>query len=273
MKLFSAVVAVVVAALPMQAAIAIEPTLGEIVDTRSSGNTMGGLRVELKVVGDEVPDVEGMRASVISVLDETGRDLNDLSRQGSQSQRFSSMRSGNGISLRFKNPSRKAGTLKELIGRLDLFIPRNDPESVLVLDNAPSRFDQTIESTAYKTSSFSLVMMNRQQFDARQKRETEAISKAGGPLGGLLAGLGGLNASSDNAVYVRVSDPEGRFVSIEFEDARGQRIKPSSTVTMNDTYTLSFAAPLPADAKARIKVATPRAVVRVPFQFENVVLP
>ncbi len=273
MKSISIVLAALALFLPLQSSQAIEPALGDIVDTRSSGGMIGNLRVELKVAGDEVPDVEAMRASVISILDETGRDLNDLAKQESQSQRFSTFWPGHGIQLTFKNPSRKAGTLKELIGRLDLFIPRNDPESVLVVDNAPSRFDQVIESPAFKTSSFSLIMMNRQQYEARTKRESEATGKSGGSFANLLGGFGPMGVGDAKSVYVQVKDPEGRFSGIEFLSADGQRIKSQSTLSTANTYTLLYSAALPADAKARIKVATPKSVVRVPFQFENVVLP
>lgn len=274
MRIFAILAVFVYGMASSNSSFALEPVLGDIVDTRSSGKISGSLRVELKVQGDEVPDIEGMRASVISVFDETGRDLMDLGRHERQSQRFSPLFRNQGVQLQFKNPSRKAAVLRELIGRLDLFMPRNDPESVLVVENILSKLGEPLGSTALKNVGFSAVLMDRQKYEAKLKAEKASSTQGlGGTIGNMLTGFGGLNTGKENTLYAQIKDPEGRFVALEFDDGAGASIKPQSTVFLNDTYTLSFASPLPPTTRLRIKVATPKAVIRVPFQFENVVLP
>jgi len=242
----------------------IQPAVGDIVDTRTSGKLAGRLEVELKVLGDEVPDIHGMRASIIGAVDGTGRDLTDLSRSDKLSQRYVSV--GNGeksLRLMLKSPSRRAAVIKELIGRLDLFMPRNDPESIVLVEDLLTKTGKPLDVISLKNAGIEITPMTRGQFEAA--RDTKS-----GPALGNLVGISNLD---DNSIVLSTVDSEGRVVSIEFQTEAGERIRPHSSMAAGNARAFYFAEQLPPKARLRIEVATLKSVVRVPFSFENVLLP
>ena len=97
---------------------------------------------------------------------------------------------------------------------------------------------------------------------------------------GLLGALFG--AFDENSVVVIQKDPKQRIWKIEFSGASGEPIRIRGTQGGShfsddgspSTYTaFSFVKKLPENAVMRILVATPKAVVAVPFSLKNVPLP
>lgn len=249
-------------------AFAIQPTIGDIVDTRSSGGNLSNLQIEIKVVGDEVPDIEGLRATVISAIDETGRDIADLNTKSSRSQKFTSSKfGGTAVRLQLKNPSRRASVVKELIGRLDLFIPRNDPESTIVIDDVWTKTGKPLEASALKNAGVAITVLTKAQYE-----EDKKAGEAKSPLGGLM-GWTGIDAGGDSALILALDDPDGRFVSLLFETPDGAQMTPGGTMTVGKYRFYNFRTPLPNMGKLKLKVATLKSTVRVPFNFENIQLP
>lgn len=244
-------------------AFAIEATVGDIVDARSIGKVQGRLEIELKVSGEEVADIEGLRATVISATDETGRDLTDALRLEKQS-RYVNVSADKSVRIYLKSPSRRASVLKELIGRLDLFMPKLDPESTIIVDDISSKSGKALEVAALKNVGVEATILTKQQYDQLGKAQSGASGA------GSLVGLSNLD---DKSIILKLDDSDGRIVEVEFQTESGERIRPRGSTTVGNLRAFLFAEALPAKARLKIEVATLKSVVRVPFDFENVLLP
>lgn len=251
-------------ALAASPARAIEATIGDIVDARSSGKIQGRLEIELKVIGDEVADVAGLRASVIGAVDETGRDVNDALRSDKQTHYANAPVPEKSVRIYLKSPSRRATVLKELIGRLDLFMPKLDPESTVIIDDVASKTGAPLELSMLKNAGVEATVLTKMQYDQLGK------SQKGSSASGTLVGISGLD---DRSMIFKLNDPESRVVSIEFQTESGEKIRQRGTTSVGNFRVFAFTEALPPKARVKMEVATLKSVVRVPFDFENVQLP
>ncbi|MBN8549768.1 MAG: hypothetical protein J0M12_10685 [Deltaproteobacteria bacterium] len=245
-------------------AFGIEPAVGTIIDARTNGKVQGRLEIELKVTGEEVSEVEGLRANVISAIDETGRDLTDVLRVDKQSHFVNVAGPEKTVRLFLKSPSRRASVLKELVGRLDLFMPDNDPEATLVISDFSEKTGKPLESATLKNSGIELTFYNKQQYEQLIKSQ---------PTRPAAGGLVSISNLDDNSLILKLNDPESRIVELEFQTESGERIRPRGTTGAGNVQAFFFPQALPSKARLKIEVATLKSVVRVPFSFENVLLP
>lgn len=114
----------------------VQAQIAEVKDTRTTGEFFAELEVKFKLLGNAVADAQSIRVQVKTAVDDTGRDLLDprkMENQFARNERVDGQ--SRGLSLKFKNPSRKAATIRELTGEADLFVPKNDPNCVLIVNN------------------------------------------------------------------------------------------------------------------------------------------
>jgi hypothetical protein len=78
---------------------------------------------------------------------------------------------------------------------------------------------------------------------------------------------------SKNNITIAINDADRRIVSMELQDANGQRLQTRSTWGGNTLRTYGFQTPPPADARLVVYVATPDAIRSYPFALENIPLP
>ncbi|MBA3845866.1 MAG: hypothetical protein H0X45_04400, partial [Planctomycetes bacterium] len=55
----------------------VQITVGDVVDSRTTGKFFANCKVELKPIGDAVAEASGLRVRVTAAIDDTGRDLID----------------------------------------------------------------------------------------------------------------------------------------------------------------------------------------------------
>lgn len=273
---------------------------GEIKDSRTTGSFFAGLEVELKLVGDTLVDAKAMRLSVDAAVDDTGRDLiNEKTDKSEFTEIDMSDKTAATAKVALKNPVRQATAIQELSGFIELFIPRRDVESVATITNLSSSLGTPVSAPALKAAGIGLVIWNKEQFEGRKKAEEERLKKeleakrkkdaedAGEEdIGGSLAeGLqkmfgslfGGFGRMEENSLAFQITDPQSRLVNIEFEDERGKPIGTNGRMTMGGdkekTSIYEFSEKLPAAARVRIYVLTPKATIKVPFKLTSVPLP
>lgn len=272
---------------------------GDIKDSRTTGSFFAGLEVELKIVGDVLVDAKGMRLSVDTAVDDTGRNLmNEKTEKAEFAEVDMSDKTAATAKVALKNPVRQATAIQELSGSVELFIPRRDVESIATVTNLSKNLGVPIPAPALKAAGIELVIWNKNQFEARKKAEEDKLKKelaakrkkdGGGAsedlgesladglqkmFGGLLSGFARME---ENSLAFQVSDPQSRLVNIEFEDERGKPIGNNGRMTMGGgkekTSIYEFSEKLPDAARIRIHILTSKATIKVPFKLTNVPLP
>ncbi len=273
---------------------------GEIKDSRTTGSFFAGMDVELKIVGDALVDAKGIRVSVDAAVDDTGRDLtNEKTEKSEFTEIDMSDKTATTAKIALRNPVRQATAIQELSGSIELFIPRRDVESVATITNLSRSLGVPISASALKGAGIDLVIWNKDQFEARKKTEEEKLKKAleakrktagegasEEDLGESLAGglqkmfgslFSGFGRMEENSLAFQITDPQSRLVNIEFEDERGKPIGTNGRMTMGGgkekTSIYEFSEKLPATARVRVYVLTPKATIKVPFKLTGLPLP
>jgi hypothetical protein len=282
MKLAARLLAVPLMAVSF-AALAAPPltvSAGDITDRRRNDNFFGGLEIELKIGGDGAADVRGARALVKKAEDETGR---NLLKEGGKTPDFETSMSDTSPSLKLelRNPARKAKTVREVSGQVELFLPGRDPASVARLDGFASKMDKPAASPALKAAKAEVTVVSRQTYEAEKKKDAERRKKEaeGAGIGGAMveafAGLfeGFMGSIEENDVLIKVTDPGKKVFNVEVYDAKGTKIDGMGSMTVGTFRILKFPEKLPADASLRVYLLTAKSVVTTPFQLKNVALP
>lgn len=270
----------------------------EVRETRRTDGFFNKLEIELKLIGDAMNEAKGIRVILDKAVDDTGRDLLNPEKKSDEFDDISSS-FGNRekIDIEMKNASRQAATVQEISGRIELFIPKRDPKSSLMFPGVLRATGKPLTSADLKAAGITITIWTKEQYEVRRKAEEARIKKEmeerkkkaaenpGDPADEMIEGLmkifGGLFSAltemGENAVALQLSDKQGKLISIEFEDAAGKPISRQGRSTMgskdDQTQILEFENKLPADARMRVYLLTPRSVVSTPFKLTNIPLP
>ena len=262
---------------------AVEPKLGDIQDSRTTGQFFAGLKIDVDLIGDDLGDAKRMRVQPISAVDDTGRDLLDTDKN-SRSSEFEEVEKGAGssrrVSLEFKNPARKATTIKELKGRIDLFVPKNDPSSIAIFDDLKSAYGKPLESEVLKQNGIEFIAIDSIAYQADKKKqtaETTAKAKADGvsddQIKMMIEMAMAFDSVDEKSLALRIKDPNNKLIDFELRRANGEKVRLSSTMTTDQQKIVSYEDAIPADAKLVLYVGTPKAMVVKNFSFNDVALP
>ena len=261
-------------------------------DTRTTQDSFfGGLEVELKIDDDDgLEKVKALRAVVDTAADDTGRKLVDPKKVEKDFDEVSEYNRGK-ITLKLRNPARKAQAIAKLEGKIQLFEPSRDPKARVAVPLGGKAAAKPAADPALAASKIELTVLTAKQYEEGRKMEAEARKKelekakknAAEELGGAMveafAGLfDAFSQVGENDLVMQVHDPEQKIVGFEVETKDGKTLKRQGSSTMGDTSerhtrVLSFGEPLPESSKLIVHVATSKALVEVPFKLENVKLP
>jgi len=272
---------------------------GDVKDTRRTDGFFSRLEIELRLIGDSLADAKALRVFLDKAVDETGRDLIDPENKEPEFEEIGSYGRGDKVDLQMKNPSRKALFVKEISGRVEIYIPKRDPKASIVLTNALKNTGQNVPNPALKAAGIELTVWTKEQYDARRKTEEARLKKeieekrkqakeAGelddpseAMLDGLMKIFGGmfstLSEMGENSIALQVTDTKGKLINIEFEDAAGKPISRQGSSSFGSSQTKTriyeFEEKLPSNARIRLNVMTPRSIVTSPFNLTNIPLP
>jgi len=250
--------------------------VGDVKDMRTTGQFFAGLDVELKLAGDSLGDAKSMRISIDSATDDTGRSLLDPQHGTDNVEGHFGQK--NTIPLRLKNPGRKAATIKEITGTLELFMPKNDPESTVAIDGWSSKTNAPLDAPALQKAGVKITARDKAQFDAvRAKQKEEKKEKKGPDLGDAFGQFFGSGNFGENDIALEIEDPEGKVMEVEFQQANGKVIdtggRSSSTSNKVKTMVLNFRQKLPENSKLMVYLSTPKAQIKVPLALKDIPLP
>ena len=255
---------------------AISPSVSEVKDTRTTGKFFAGCEVEVSLVGDEMTDVIAMRKLVTSAIDDTGRDIRSTESENPDFEKVTQF-TGNKVTLKLKNPARKATSIKEIVGTIDLYLPKNDPQSVTEISQPLLQSGKKISVPSLTSSGVALTLYTASDYTEHRKAEAAQQALQQGLQNAFSQMLGGSMGSRDeNSITFIISDPQQRIVDLSFVTATGEPIKSNGSMTSRGkevVKSLSFAAPIPSDAKLRIYLATEKSMVKLPLRLVDIALP
>lgn len=251
----------------------------EVTDARSTGQSHNGMEIRLKLTGDDVASVKGIRTVLTKAVDETGR---NLLKDEKQDKDFAPVRdSGTGpeTTLRLKNPARRAATVKEITGEVHLFMPDQDPAATVLVKNFRATTDKALPNPRLRQAGLQVTVLSKAGYDAlAKKKEQEAREKVEKDLGkAMIKAFEGMFGSffrvGDNDLILKLADPGKVFINAEVIDGAGNVVPTMSTTYADDMRILGFELLLPTDAQLRIFLKTPKSVVTVPVKLVDVALP
>lgn len=272
--------AVFAAVLAPTALAEVKVNVGDINDTRMTEKFFSGLEIELNLNGPELAEATGIRTTLKSATDDTGKalakseehfDNNDglAELQKAFGGRFEELRNPFGgdrkadelqLKLKFASPPRSAKAIKALEGTIELLIPSKDPAASITASVAKDA-GKPLENAALKAAGVQISLL-----------------KPGGTDDKKDDGVGGFGDSlGENDLGYKITDPNKKVGLVEFFDSAGKKLETNGRGTGGfigyNIVRISFNAKPPADAVAKIYIVTDKSVVTVPLALKDIVLP
>ena len=272
---------------------------GDVKDTRRSDGFFNNLDVQLKISGDALTGAKGIRISVSKALDDTGKNLIKEEKQGKRFEEIDANSQGETkIEIELKSPERRAMTVQEVAGNVEIYAPAKDPRSIVAVPAFMKIVGKPIVSPALKAAGIEVIIWTKEIFEARKKAEEARLKKEmedkakkveqSGKLEdalellgeGLAKAFGSMFSSfaemDENDIAFNVTDAGSKLISIDIEDDKGKVIGNNGRMTIGGdprTIIYNFKEKLPATARIRLYILTPRSVTTVPFKLSAVPLP
>jgi len=261
-------------------AVDVRVSVTEVSDRRSTGQFFNNLEVKLKLTGDDAADIKGIKTSITSALDDTGRNLLSSEKRSSEFEAMRETGAGPEVTLTLKNPARKATVIKELSGELQLFIPGRDPAATVLVKDLSRSIGKPIANPALEKARISVIVLTKKEYDLIKKEEEQKAKNTAEKQGldqALLKAFEGLLGAffevGEHDLILKISDPSAKLIEVEVIDGKGARISGQGSMKTGDLRILNYAEALPADAQLRIFLKTQKSVVSLPLKLVDIALP
>jgi len=259
----------------------IKVSVSEVTDTRTTGQFFSGIELKLKVMGDVIADAKGLKLRITKAVDDTGRNLLKEEKERTDFDEPDEYNIGQAeVRVKLKNPARKAAVIKDLIGEISLFVPKNDPNAIAIINKFMTQTGKTLSNTVLKASGLEVAVLTKSQYEeiktAKEKEVKDGtLAKEFGEamIQAFSSLFGGMMEIGENSVILHVKDPESKVVAIEFIDISGEKIKHISSMKMGDVKVFEFEKPIPQDAKITIYIATSKSLIMTALKLTDIALP
>ncbi|MCX6151919.1 MAG: hypothetical protein NTX22_15445 [Ignavibacteriales bacterium] len=255
----------------------IKISVGDVKDSRTTGEFFAGLEVDLKIFGDVLENAKSMRCTILKAVDEMDR---DLVKEEERTLNFSDLDKDSpdraDLTLKLKNPSRKAMTIKEIAGEVELYIPKNDPNAIVTIKNFTSQSGKPISNPGLKASNIELSILTTTQYEQLKKKQEQATDTADvmGQMVKALAGLfGGMSEPGQNSIILQLKDPDAMIINVEFLDQKGKEISSQGSMNSEDIQVYDFEKAMPKNAQIQLNIMTSQAIKKIPFTLKDIMLP
>jgi hypothetical protein len=247
------------------------------------------LSISLELPKIRSSEVEASRVLLAAATDDSGKSLLDPEATEPQLEPNMSGRMGGAatpppasVRVMLANPDRKATTVKEVRGEIELYMPAKDPNSVAEVAKFVSLSGKPFAHKALKANGVEITLLTEKQIEAERKRIADAKRKeykdAGwedgesleGMLTNLLQSLLGLQESD---LLLRIKDPNKRIQEIGYIDAAGEVKRFSTRDEEGLTYLSTWGDKPQPDWKLRISMKTAKNMVRHSFALKDLALP
>jgi hypothetical protein len=250
--------------------------IGDVKDSRTTGEFFAGLEIQLQFLSDILDNTESMRCIIKNAVDDTGRNLI----KENEDNQFTDVNKDNpgraDFTVNLKNPSRNAKTVKELSGEIELYIPKNDPNATVTLKNFTAQPGKPVSHNGLKANNISLSILTTDQYESFKKKQKSQIDTSGlmGQMVNALSNLfGGFSEPGKNSIIFQVHDPEARILNYNFFDQSGKIIESNGSTSSEDIKIIDFENPLPKNAQLKLFLKTDSSIKIIPFNLTDIYLP
>lgn len=255
-------------------------TLVSLEDRRSLGTSYFGNRceLELKTTGDEVKKYKYVKIKGLTrAVDNEGTDLlNDKADKADYAEIGDEK-----LKIELKNPMRKATSIKEIAGTLDLYNPTEANGAIVKMANFQARPNVNMLPQKAPLSIVFFTKESVEKLAKQEKAEREAKMKQLDPAtreiaAGLMALVEGFGSgmAGENELSFYVNGDTGKLVDIKVEDETGKEVRRSGRYISGDhLHTYSYDEKPNPKWKIKILIETPASVKSVPFSLKDVELP
>jgi len=252
--------------------------VAEVKDQRSTGEFFNNLEIKLKLIGDDSSSVRGIKTSISSAVDDTGRNLLlDDERKDS----FETLWDGKvEVNLKFKNPARKAAVIKEITGELQLFAPDKDPAATVLSKGFMKKVGKPVNDPALTKAGVAVTVLTKKEYESLKKEEEKKAKEEAQKQGltqAMISAFEGLFSGffqvGDNDLLFKIKDPSGNLIEMDVIDASGVKIKSHGNMKSHDLMVLNYNEAVPVDAMLRLFLKTQKSVISIPLRLVDVALP
>lgn len=274
---------------PLASALPAKVSLGQIHDRRSDGSFFKRLEINLELPEIPAADVAAARTVVKSAVDDTGRNLVPDDSEKSSLQPTMQGRPGGAaekpepakVTLELKNPARKANVVASLTGEIELYMPGKDPNSIATVPKFTAQAGKPLASPALKANGVGITVMGKEQLEAEKKRQLDKLkleAKKQGITGEALeeriADFSSEFLKPDEGdVVLKVQGPEGKIQEIAYVDAAGEEKRAMASDKQGFTVLSTWGEKPGPDWSLRVRMKTPKTLVRYSFALKDVPLP
>jgi hypothetical protein len=281
---------ILVTAMPVAAQSTPVETVVRMVHDRRTAGSFSQLTLSIELPKIKSSQVAASRVIVSTAGDDTGTSLVDSEAQEPELEPNVRGPAGPGaedapviVSVTVKNPARKARAVKEVRGEVELLMPAKDPNSIAEVPKFLSFSGKTITHKALKANGVEIALVSKAQIEAERKKIADAKRKEykeagysdGEDLENTIKGMMEytLNVEASD-VPVRIKDPEKRIQSLEYVDAAGEVKQVHARDVHEDIRAITTWGEAPGkDWRLRVKMKTPKNIVRHSFVLKDIVLP
>ncbi len=268
----------------------VEVNIKQVADRRTSGS-FAHLTISLELPKISSRDIEASRVLIAAATDDSGRSLLDPEAsepqlepniRGSLTGRDDKVPPPATVNVTLENPSRKAKTVKEVRGEIELYMPGKDPNSVAEIAKFLSASGKPLAHKALKANGVEIALVSPAQLAAERKRLADAKRKEyveagwtpGEDLDNMVKSYSeSLLTGEDSDVLVRIKDPNSRIQELAYIDAAGETKRISNRTDEGFTYLTTWGEKPQADWKLKVSMKTPKNLVRYSFALKDVKLP
>jgi len=268
---------------PVVYANGIRVSVSEVKDSRTTGQFFAEMELKMKVMGDIISDAKGLKLKITKAVDETDRNLIKSEPDKTEFTNPDEYNPGQAeVTVKLKNPARKASVIKEIDGEVILFVPKNDPDSIATINNFMTKTGKVLSDSPLKASGVEATVLTKAQYEqfkaARAKevkeKEGELVKEFGAAVVQAFSSLlGGMMEIGENSVILQIKDPESKVVAIEFADKSGKGIRNIGSMKMGGVTVFEFEKPMPQDAQMTLFMITPKSLITTPVRLTDIALP
>lgn len=269
----------------------VDVTVQQINDRRTSGS-FSQLTIKLDLPKIRSSEVDASRVLITAATDDSGRSL--LDPEASEPQlmpNFRLRRSGAApenppppisVDVTLKNPDRKATTVKEVRGEIELYMPAKDPNSVAEVPKFTSTAGKPLAHKALKANGIEIALLSDKQIEAERKRIADAKRKEYKDQGWedeetLNETIKNMSESfltvQESDLLVRIKDPNQRIQEIVYVDAAGEEQRISTRDEEGLVYFSTWDGKPKPEWKLKVRMKTAKNLVRYAFALKDVALP
>jgi hypothetical protein len=274
---------------PVASVLPAKVSLGQVHDRRSDGSFFKRLEIDLELPEIPAADVTAARTVVKTAVDDTGRNLvPDDSGKGGLQPTMQGRPGGTAekpepvkVTLELKNPARKANVVASLTGEIELYMPGKDPNSIATIPKFQAQAGRPLASSALKANGIEITVMGKEQLEAEKNRQLDKLKLeakkkgiAGETLEERIADFSSeFLKPEEGEVVLKVQGPEGRIHEIVYVNAAGEEKRVMMSDKQGFTVLSTWGEKPGPDWSLRVRMKSPKTLVRYSYALKDVPLP